>query len=155
MNLHKRFALSLALLTLLGLTAAGASGETITKATFTLPAQAYWNDTLLQPGEYTLSLDRGLSGVEFVSVRGEGTTAILLAPAGSEEISGHSCLKADEVNGTYVIRELDAGPIGRSFRFGVSKTVRNLTLRGAVTHPVTVPVSAAAICEEPVTVAAR
>lgn len=144
MNLHKRFALTLALVTLLGLTAAGASAETITKGTFTLPAQAYWNDVLLQPGEYTLSLDRGISGVELASIRGEGVAAMLVVPAGSDEISGHSCLKVDNLNGTYVIREFDAGMIGKSYRFAVSKAVRNLTLRGAATQPVTVPVSAAA-----------
>jgi hypothetical protein len=47
----------------------------------------------------------------------------------------------DAVNGTYVIRELDAGPVGRSYRFGVSKKARNLTLQGSATQPVTVPVA--------------
>lgn len=143
MNLHKRFALTLALVALLGLTAAAASADTITKGSFTLPAQAYWNDTLLQPGEYTLSLDRSISGVELVNLRGEGVAATFLTQSGSEEKSEHSCLKLDDVNGTYVVRELDAGPIGRSYRFGVAKAVRNLTLRGAG-QPVTVPVSASA-----------
>ena len=144
MNLHKRFALSLALVTLLGLTAVGASAETITKATFTLPAQAYWIDTLLQPGEYSLSVERGISGPNLIFLRGENLAAIFLAPAGSEETSSHSYLKLDDVNGTYVVRELDAGPIGRTYRFGVSKAARNSTLRGAATQPITVPVSSAA-----------
>jgi len=143
-NLHKRFTLTLSLVALLGLTAAGASAATITKGTFTLPTQAYWNDTLLQPGDYTLSLDRGISGAELVSIRGEGITATFLIPAGSEESSGHSCLKVDDVNGTYVIRELDAGPLGGSYRFGVSKALRNLSLRAAARQPVTVAVSTAA-----------
>lgn len=143
MNLQKRFALTLALVTLSALTAARAGAETITNATFTLPAQAYWNDTLLQPGEYSVSLQRTLSGADLVSVRGQGVAAMFIAPAGAVETSGHSHLLADEVNGTYVIRELDAGPHGRSYRFAVSKAVRNLTLRGQ-THPVTVPVSASA-----------
>lgn len=144
MNLHKRFALTLALVTLLGLTAAGASAETITKATFTLPVQAYWNNTLLQPGDYTLSLDRANSGVELIYLRGEGITAMFFTPAGSAESSGHSSLKVDDVNGTYVIREFDEGPLGRSYRFGMSKAIRNLTLCGAATQSVTVPVSVAA-----------
>ena len=141
MNLQKRFALTLALVALLGLTAAGASAQTITKGTFTLPAQAYWNDILLQPGEYTLSLDRGISGAELVSIRGEGFAAMLLAPAGTDESSGHSCLRLDAVNGTYVIRELDAGRLAGSFKFGVSKKASNRTLRGSATQPVTVPVA--------------
>jgi hypothetical protein len=143
MNLRKRFALSLALVAVLGLTAVAASAETVTKGTFTLPAQAYWNDTLLQPGEYTISLDRSVSGVEVVYLRGEGLVATFVVPAGATETAGRSCLKVDDVNGTYVIREFDEASIGRAYRFGVSKTVRNLTLRGAA-EPVTIPVSAAA-----------
>jgi hypothetical protein len=106
-------------------------------------AEAYWNNTLLPPGEYTLSIGRGISRVDLVYLRGEGIAATFVTPAGSAESSGRSCLKVDDVNGTYVIREIDAGPIGRSYRFGVSKAVRNLTLRSAA-KPVTVPVSAAA-----------
>jgi hypothetical protein len=140
-NLQKRFALTMALVALLGLTAAGASAQTITKGTFTLPARAYWNDILLQPGEYTLSLDRGISGAELVSIRGEGFAAMLLAPAGTDDSSGHSCLRIDDFNGTYVIRELDAGRLAGSFKFGVSKKARNLTLRGSAAQPVTVPVA--------------
>lgn len=131
----------MACVTLLGLTAAAASAETITKATFTLPTQAYWNDVLLQPGDYTLSLERNLSGIELVSIRGEGVAARFVVPAGSADGSGHSYLMVDEVNGTNVIRELNAASIGRSYRFGVSKTVRNLTLRGDAAQPASIPVS--------------
>ena len=144
MNLQKRLALSLALVTLLGLTAAGASAQTVTKVAFTLPAPAYWNSTLLQPGDYSLSLDRSIAGLELVYLRGEGVTAVFFTPAGSNESSGHSCLRLADVNGTYVIREFDEGPLGRSYRFGVPKAVRNLTLQGGARQPVTVPVSVAA-----------
>lgn len=143
MNLIKRPALSLAF-ALLGVAAVGASAETITKGTFTLPAQAYWNDIQLQPGDYTLSVERAITGINTIFLRGEGSTAIIIAPAGSADSSGHSRLKLDEVNGTYVIRELDAGPIGRSYRFEVSKAVRNTMLSGAARQPVTVPVTSAA-----------
>ncbi len=144
MNLQKRFALTLALVTLAALTAAGASAQTITQATFTLPTQTYWNDVLLQPGEYTLTLDRSLAGIQLVHVRGEGATATFLTPAGSEESYGHSCFKVDEVNGSYIIREFDSGLLGRSYRFAVSKAARNHLLSGAAAQPATVPVSTAA-----------
>ena len=99
-----------------GLTAASASAAIVTKGNFTLPAQAYWNDTLLQPGEYTLSLERSISGVALVTVRGEGIAATFMTPSGAEDSAGKSCLKVDDVNGTYVIRQLDAGPLGGSYR---------------------------------------
>lgn len=143
MNLHKRFALTLALVPILGLTAGGASAQTVTRATFTLPVQAYWNDIMLQPGAYTLLLDRTSSGVELLNIRGENTAKTFFTPAGSRESAGRSCLKLEDISGTYVIREFDEGPIGRSYKFDVPKKVRNLTLSGAVTHPLTVPVTAA------------
>ena len=143
MNLQKRFALTLTLVTLLGLAAVGASAATITKATFTLPVAAYWNNTLLQPGAYTLSLDRSTTGVELIYLRGENISATFFTPAGAGESSGHSRLRVDDVDGTYVIREFDEGPLGKSYRFGMPKALRELTLRGAATQPVTVPVSAA------------
>src|ERR1039458_6189432 len=87
-NLHKRFALSLALIALLGLAAAGASAQTITKATFTLPAPASWDDALLHGAGYTLSVDRAIAGVELVYLGGEGITATFFSPAGFEESSG-------------------------------------------------------------------
>jgi hypothetical protein len=140
-NLHKPLALSLALVTLLGLTAAGASAQSITKATFTLPAQAYWNSVAMPAGEYSLSLDRSVSGLEIIYLRGEGVKAVFFSPAGSEESSGRSCLKIEQINGTYVVREFDEGPLGRAHRFGVSKTVKEMTLRGSTAQPITVPVA--------------
>ena len=139
MNLTKRLALSLTLATLVAFTA-GANAATLTKATFTLPAQAYWNDTLLEPGEYTLSLTGSISGVPMISLRGEGVTASFFAPASTGESSQSSRLKLDEVNGTYVVREFDAAPLGRAYTFRVSKAARNQTLRGAAPE-LTVPVA--------------
>jgi hypothetical protein len=142
-NLHKTFALSLGLLGLVGITSVGAAG-TLTKGSFTLPAQAYWNSTLLPAGEYTLLVERDVAGVDMVHLRGQGTTATFVAPAGSSDGPGRSCLKVDDFNGTFVVRELDAGPDGKAYYFGVSKAVKNLTLRGDAATPATIPVAATA-----------
>ena len=143
MNLRKRIALTLALVTLAGLTAVGASAETQLRGTFTLPVQAYWGNTLLPAGDYSLTLIRDIGNMtpSLVYVRGEGVSATFMAPTSAEEEPTHSCLKLDDVNGTYVIRELDAGNPGKSYKFAVTKAVRNMTLRGSVATPVTVPVS--------------
>ncbi len=144
MNFTKPFAIAIGLITLVGLTAAGAGATTITKGAFTLPAQTYWNDTLLQPGDYTFTVDRTLSGVEMVHLRGEGVNATLMTQAGALDASGHSHLGIDEVSGTYVVREFEVSPSAKTYRFGVSKTVRNLTLRGDARQTITVPVTTAA-----------
>jgi hypothetical protein len=88
-------------------------------------------------------MERTPSGVELLRLRGEDLAVAFIVPAGGEETTGHSCLKLDSVNGTNVVRELDASQIGKSYQFAVSKTVRELTMRGAVTQPISVPLSAA------------
>lgn len=143
MTLHKPFALTLALLGVLGITAATANADTISKGTFTLPAQAYWNSTLLQPGDYTVAIERTPGGVDLVRLRGEGTDTVFLTPAGALDGTSKNCLQIDDLNGAYVIREFDAGVVGRSYRFPVSKKVSNGALRGAVRNPVTIPVATA------------
>ena len=143
MHTMKRFALSLALVTLLGMSvAAVASAETVLNGSFTLPEQTYWGNTLLPAGEYSLLVVRGISGVNEVIVRGDGVTATIMAPAGAEDISDRSCLKVDAVNGTYVVRELDAGFLGKSYRFIMGKAVREKVMSSAA-QPISVPLVAA------------
>lgn len=79
----------------------------------------------MEPGSYTWSVDRQPTGFETVEVRGAGTTAVFLASPGSDH-PGRSYLKVDDLNGTYVIRELDAAPVGKSYRFCVSRKVQKL-----------------------------
>jgi hypothetical protein len=141
-NLQKTFAITLALGTVIALSATSARAETITRATFTLPEPAYWSSVLLPAGDYSVALDTTISGLPVVILRGEGISAAFVVPAGAEAYEGNSDLRLDQVNGTYVVREFDAGVIGRSFHFPVPKSVRNQMLRGR-TEPVTVPVSTA------------
>ena len=138
MNLRKRFAISLSLFALAGLAATAANAQTVLRGDFTLPEQAYWCNTLLPAGGYTLSLVRQPSGINMVFVKGEGLEATFMAPSNAEEISERSVLKVDEINGTRVIRELDAGFLGKSYRFAVSKAVREMTLSGSIAKPLTV-----------------
>ena len=142
MNLKKTFALTLALGTVFAVTATSARAGSGTNGTFTLPEQAYWNDVLLPAGNYSISVESTISGVSTVCVRGEGVTATFIAPAGAEPYAGRSDLLLDQTNGTYIVREFNAGVMGRSFHFGVSKALRNQMLRGEA-QPVRLPVSAA------------
>lgn len=137
----KQFALSLALIAPLGLVAAHANAATMsTTGSFSLPEPAYWNETLLPAGDYTLSVGANPAGITVFSVKGEGITVNFLAMAVTGDTPERNELKLEDTNGTYVIREFDAGTTGESYRFGVSKTVRNLMSRKEA-PAVTVPVS--------------
>lgn len=147
MNLRKHITMGLALAGLaIGLTTAQAKAESILKGTFELPASAYWGDTFLQPGQYTFWMTtevRDLSRVPVIHLRGEGINVAFLTIAKPAKETGRTFLDIANIEGTYVIRALDAGTLGESFAFGVTRSVKNKALRASA-EPVAIalPVSA-------------
>jgi hypothetical protein len=146
MNGRKHLTIGLALIGLaLGLTTAQANAQSILKGTFELPAAAYFGDTLLQPGQYTIWMStevRDMAHVPAIHLSGEGINATFLAIARPAQESGRNFLDVANIDGTYVIRAFDAGSIGESFAFGVTKNVKNKALRASAEPPIAVPVSA-------------
>jgi hypothetical protein len=139
--MRKQLTLSLALFALLGCAAAQASADTILKGNFSLPEPAYLGSTLLQPGEYSFSVSKEASGINIVHVNGEVVLAIFTSGTLLGDTAVRSELELTDVNGTYVIRELRAGSIGKSFGFGVSKAARQESLHASGPKDLTVPVS--------------
>lgn len=148
MNIRKQLTIGLALVGLaLGLTTVQANAEPVLQGTFELPTAAYWGDTLLQPGAYTISMSlemHDIGRVPTIRLSGEGVNATFLAVARPAAESGRNVLDVANINGTYVIRAFDAGLIGESFSFGVTKSVKNKALRASAEPGVAVPVSVGA-----------
>jgi hypothetical protein len=144
MNLHKHLIVPLALAAMfLGVTTSRAAAAEVYKATFTLPVEAYWASTLLQPGEYSISLDSDYTRNSLIFLRGENVqTMILTGSIALENASEHSHLTLEEVNGIYVVRQLKAGTLGKDFRFGVAKAVRRRTDSASAKAPINIPVAA-------------
>lgn len=142
---HLTTGLALAALAL-GLTTARASAEPVLKGTFDLPTAAYWGETLLQPGQYSISMSTdAATTLPIFHVAGEGLTKTFLAIATPEVESKRNILEIANVDGTYVVQSFDAGVIGESFAFGVTKAVKAKALRASVEPiPVSVPVLAVA-----------
>ena len=146
MNVRKHFTIALALAALaLGFTTARANAQPVLKGTFELPAAAYFGNTLLQPGQYTIWMStevRDVAHVPVIHLSGEGVNASFLAIARPQTESGRNYLDIANIDGTYVIRAFDSGSIGESFAFGVTRSVRNKALRASVEQPgMAVPVS--------------
>jgi hypothetical protein len=145
MNIRKHFTIGLALIGLaLGLTTVQANAQSVLKGTFELPAAAYWGNTLLQPGQYTILMStevRDIAHVPTIHVTGEGINATFLAVARPEKESGRSYLTVANIDGTYVIRAFDSGLLGKSFAFGVTKSVKGKALRASAEPAMAVPVS--------------
>jgi hypothetical protein len=138
MNLHKNWKLTFALLALgVGMTAAKASAETVLKGSFNLPTQAYWGSNLLEPGEYSFTVDMTMGRTPMVHLRGEGVNALVLSsPVSAPPSTDRTFLTLESINGTYAVRELSAGAIGRSYDFIVSKSAKGPVERSALTVPI-------------------
>jgi|SRR5580658_243505 hypothetical protein len=146
MSLRKQLTIGLALTGLaVGLTTVQANAQPVLKGTFELPTAAYFGNTLLQPGQYTIWMStevRDIARVPTIHLSGEGVNATFLAIAKPERESGRNYLEVANIDGTYVIRAFDAGMIGESFAFGVTKNVKNKALRASAEPAIAVPVSA-------------
>jgi hypothetical protein len=146
MNIRKQLKIGLALLGLaLGLTTVKANAQTMLTGTFELPAPAYWGDTLLQPGQYTISMSaeaHDIARVPVIRLSGEGIHATFLAIAKPAQETGRNSLDVANIDGTYVIRAFDAGTIGESFAFGVTKNVKSRALRASAEPTIALPIAA-------------
>jgi hypothetical protein len=148
MNVRKHLTVGLALAGLaLGLTTGTARAASGLKGTFELPVAAYWGNTLLQPGQYTILMSTevgSITRVPSIHISGQGVYATFLAVARPDRESGRNYLAIENVGGSYVIRAFDAGLLGQSFAFGVTKSVKNKALQASVEPALTVPVSTVA-----------
>jgi hypothetical protein len=139
MNFQRNRAFSLILLA--GALTLGASQgrAEMYKGTFNLPVEAYWGGAVLSPGEYTVVLER--AGTTPIVRLQEGTrhvASVLTGPSVDEDRSQQGRLTLVQINGAYVVKSLDAGLIGKSFRFPTPKAVRNRQLEAKEMSQITV-----------------
>ena len=146
MNIRRNMTISFALAALaLGMTTTLASAQPVLRGSFELPGAVYFGDTLLQPGHYTIwtsVAERDLASA--IHVSGEGVTKTFLAISKPAPESGRNWLKITGIDGTYVVAAFETGVLGRSWGFGMTKSVRNKMLRASARPTIAVPVSAAA-----------
>jgi len=122
MNLQKMLKLGLlALAILLAASAAPANAQQLYKATFTLPFEAQWGNTVIEPGEYTITVEEAL-GQKLIRVRGAADLAIFAGLSSTEPYGDKSKLVFVNVGGVYTLRAFDAAAIGKAFTFPVHKS---------------------------------
>jgi len=145
MNVRKHLTIGLALTGLaLGLSTFQANAQSVLNGTFELSEATYWGNTLLQPGQYTISMStepHDISRVPVIHLSGEGVNATVLTAATPAHESGRNYLDIANIGGTYVIRAFDSGLLGESFSFGVTKSVENKAMRASTEPAMAVPVS--------------
>lgn len=99
-----------------------ADAQQLYKAAFNLPFEAQWGSVVLEPGQYTITVEQTLSGHKVIRLHGQGEQAILAGPSSPAPVGDHGRLTFVTVNGVYSLKKFEADAIGQSFIFPVLKT---------------------------------
>jgi hypothetical protein len=92
------------------------------QATFHLSAVTHWGHTVLQPGDYKMSLPDDALGQRQLKVEGNGRTVYIFPiVADSTEKGGSSHLEVTEVDGQYFVHGFASGVLGKEFTFYMPK----------------------------------
>jgi hypothetical protein len=121
MNLQRKLKVGLlALAIVLVAAAVPANAQQIYKATFTLPFEAQWGKTVIEPGQYTITVEDAL-GQKLIRVNGAETTALAMFanPSSPEPNGDNGKLVFVNVNGMYTLKAFSAAAIGETFFFPV------------------------------------
>jgi hypothetical protein len=122
MNLQKMLKLGLlALAIMLVASAVPANAQQVYRATFTLPFEAQWGNTVIEPGEYTITVEDA-PGQNVVRLHGSAELAVFPGLSLWEPYSEKAKLVFVNINGIYTLRAFDAAAIGKAFTFPVHKS---------------------------------
>jgi hypothetical protein len=137
--LQTKFAFSAVMLAVaLGVVSPLAGAEQY-KGTFNLPVETYWGGTILQPGEYTVSLETSVPGVTTLRVSGNGKIATaFVGPVEPRTFTDHGRIVLAEVGGIHALKEFDAGLLGKSFSFALPKAIHGKAGMPAAVTEITV-----------------
>ena len=133
--LRMKWALAIATLAVVaGVGIPRATAQPNYKGSFSLPFETYWAGTVLQPGEYTVSIEESQPGMPLLRIRGNGTVSTVLAgPMERHAFEENGRLLIVSANGTHAIKEFDTGSAGTTFTFRVPKEMQGQQLRASVT----------------------
>jgi len=122
MNLQRKLKVGLlALAIVLVAAAVPANAQQVYKATFNLPFEAQWGNTVVEPGDYTITVEEALGQKVIRLHGGQGDLAIFAGPVISEPMGDNGKLVFVNVKGLYTLKAFNAAAIGQSFIFPVQK----------------------------------
>jgi hypothetical protein len=100
--------------------------STAVLGSFNLPFQAHWGSLSLEPGAYTLKIEREAGGTDVLFLRGPNKSqAKLLGGYSIIKHSDRSYLRVTNTDGTYSVSEFYCGALGQTFQYHTPK-VRQL-----------------------------
>jgi len=110
-------------LAVLGILCTAALTQAAEQAKFHLPVPARWGRTVLESGDYRLTLPDRSMGASQLYVRGE-SQGVFEMPMTTEDraISSRSYVKLIKVDGAYFVEEYGSKSEGKIYTFRVPKT---------------------------------
>jgi len=121
MNLQRKLKLGLLALAIVFVAAAvPANAQQVYRATFTLPFEARWGNTVVEPGQYTITVEEAL-GQKLIRLHGDEDIAVFAGISSSEPYGDHGKLVFVNVDGLYTLKAFNASAIGQVFTFPVHK----------------------------------
>jgi hypothetical protein len=97
-----------------------ANAQQLYKGAFTIPFETKWGNTVMEPGQYTITVEQAL-GQKLVRVHGPGELAMFGTPSTIEPDGANGKLTFVNINGLYTLKAFNAGTTGQSFIFAVPK----------------------------------
>jgi hypothetical protein len=121
MNLQRKLKVGLlALAIVLAAAAVPANAQQLYRATFTLPFEAQWGNTVVEPGEYTITVEEA-GGQKLIRLHGDQDLAVFPGLLNSEPYGDNAKLVFVNIDGLYTLKAFNAAAIGKAFTFPVHK----------------------------------
>jgi hypothetical protein len=138
MNLQRKLKVGLlALAIVLVAAAVPANAQQLYRATFTLPFEAQWGNTVVEPGQYTITVEEAL-GQKLIRLHGAQDLAVFVGLSSSEPYGDNGKLVFVNIDGLYTLKAFNAAAIGKAFIFPVHKArgerAQNVATVGVATN---------------------
>jgi len=122
MNLQSKikFGVLALAIAVMAVSAVPANAQQLYKATFNLPFEAQWGNTVMEPGAYTITVEQAI-GQKLIRLHGPAEIAIFVGSAVHDSYGENGKLTFVNVNGLYTLKSFTASQIGQFYEFPVHK----------------------------------
>jgi hypothetical protein len=97
-----------------------ARAQQLYKGTFTIPIETKWGHTVMEPGQYTITVEQPFAQ-KLLRIHGPGELVMFATPSNLDPVGDNGKLTFVSVNGLYTLQTFSVGAIGQSFSFPVPK----------------------------------
>src|SRR5579863_6568449 len=121
MNLQSKLRLALLAIAITLVPAAiPANAQQLYKGTFTIPFETKWGHTVMEAGQYTITVEEAV-GQKLLRIHGPGELTMFATASSLDPVGDNGNLTFVSIDGLYTLKTFSAGAIGQSFIFPVPK----------------------------------